>query len=255
LRVNKELREKAARVLNLLPVQPLEGLMLAIQGMGENLDNLPERLLASVQLSINKAMKDAQISKMIDIDMPISSVAFSPDGQSIVIGIYDNFLEWGTVRLWDWEGNSIGQPFQGHEDVVYSVAFSPDGKSIVSGSEDQTIRLWDLEGNLIAEPFVGHEKSVHSVAFSPDGKSIVSGSSDGTLRLWRGHWSEWLKVCCERLRYHPVFKNPETEEQKQACQTCHDYVWHPEIGADKLYHKGKKRLEEENYEEALSILN
>jgi hypothetical protein len=255
LRVNKELREKAARVLNLLPVQPLEGLMLAIQGMGENLDNLPERLLASVQLSINKAMKDAQISKMIDIDMPISSVAFSPDGQSIVIGIYDNFLEWGTVRLWDWEGNSIGQPFQGHEDVVYSVAFSPDGKSIVSGSEDQTIRLWDLEGNLIAEPFVGHEKSVHSVAFSPDGKSIVSGSSDGTLRLWRGHWSEWLKVCCERLRYHPVFKNPETEEQKQACQTCHDYVWHPEIGADKLYQKGKKRLEEENYEEALSILN
>ena len=39
----------------------------------------------------------------------------------------------------------------------------------------------------------------------------------------------------DRLRYHPVFKNPETEEQKQACQTCYDYVWHPEVGAEKLY--------------------
>ena len=75
------------------------------------------------------------------------------------------------------------------------------------------------------------------------------------MRLWSVDWLSWLKSGCDRLRYHPVFKNPETEEQKQACQTCYDYVWHPEIGADKLYQKGKKRLEEENYEEALSILN
>jgi hypothetical protein len=34
------LREQSARVSNLLPVQPLDGLVLAIQTMGLNLDKL-----------------------------------------------------------------------------------------------------------------------------------------------------------------------------------------------------------------------
>jgi WD40 repeat protein len=129
------------------------------------------------------------------------------------------------VRLWDIEGNPVGQPFQGHEHSVISVAFSPDGKFIVSGSGDKTVRLWDIAGNPVGQPFQGHENSVISVAFSPDGKLIVSGSRDNTVRLWRGGWRAWLEVCCNRLRYHPVFKNPQTEVEKQACETCQKYVW------------------------------
>lgn len=106
--------------------------------------------------------------------------------------------------------------FQGHENRVNSVAFSPDGKTIVSGSTDRTVRLWDLEGNQIDQPFQGHESSVNSVAFNPDGKTIVSGSGDPTIRLWRGvTWEDWLTICCDRIRYHPYFKNPQTEEAKR----------------------------------------
>ena len=150
----------------------------------------------------------------------VNSVAISPDGKLIVSCSYDN-----TVRLWDIDGNPISQPLRGHEDSVNSVAISPDGKLIVSGGEDKTVRLWDIEGNPIGQPFQGHESSVNSVAFSPDGKLIVSGSWDKTVRLWRGSWQGWLEVCCNRLRYHPVFKNPQTEVEKQACETCQKYVW------------------------------
>ena len=150
----------------------------------------------------------------------VTSVAFSPDGKLIVSGRADK-----TVRLWDIVGNPIGQPFQGHESYVFSVAFSPDGKLIVSGSWDKTVRLWDIDGNPIGQPFQGHEPPVSSVAFSPDGTLIVSGSQDKTVRLWRGGWQAWLQVCCDRLRYHRVFKNPETEVEKQACETCQKYVW------------------------------
>jgi WD40 repeat protein/energy-coupling factor transporter ATP-binding protein EcfA2 len=153
----------------------------------------------------------------------VNSVAFSPDGKLIVSGSGDN-----TVRLWDIEGNPVGQPFQGHEGYVNSVAFSPDGKLIVSGSDDKTVRLWDIQGNRVGQPFQGHEREVNSVAFSPDGKLIVSGSEDNTVRLWRGGWQAWLEVCCNRLRYHPVFKNPQTEVEKQACETCQKYVWSQE---------------------------
>ena len=110
-----------------------------------------------------------------------------------------------------------------------SVAFSPDGKQIVSGSADKTIRLWDLHGNQIGQPFQGHENWVWSVAFSPDGKQIVSGSDDQTIRLWRGgDWQGWLEVCCNRLRYHSVFKNPSDAPTREACEICRKYVWDKE---------------------------
>ncbi|MEM9219928.1 MAG: hypothetical protein AAGD25_37075, partial [Cyanobacteria bacterium P01_F01_bin.150] len=64
-------------------------------------------------------------------------VGFSPDGQRIVSGSLDN-----TVRLWDLNGNPIGEPFQGHTSWVYSVGFSPDGQRIVSGSADTTVKVW-----------------------------------------------------------------------------------------------------------------
>ena len=150
----------------------------------------------------------------------VTSVAFSQDGQTIVSGNWDN-----TVRVFDLKGSALGQPFQGHEDRVYSVTFSPDGQFIVSGSADKTVRLWDVSGNPIGEPLRGHEDSVNSIAISPDGRMIASGSGDGTVRLWRGGWQAWLEVCCNRLRYHPVFKNPQNEVEKQACETCQKYVW------------------------------
>jgi WD40 repeat protein len=114
-----------------------------------------------------------------------------------------------------------------------SVAFSSDGKSIVSGSEDKTIRLWDINGNPIGEPLRGHQAAVSSVAFSPDRQLIVSGSHDKTVRLWQaGTWENWLQVCCERLRHHSAFRNPEqigNLEQRQiaikACETCQKYIW------------------------------
>ena len=170
--------------------------------------------------------KDYQLSNSFQACGWIGSIAFSPDSQYLISGGFDD-----SLQLWNLEGHPIGEPFQGHENVVTSVAFSPDGKYIVSGSRDKTIRLWDLEGNTFNDPFGEHKEEVNSVAFSPDGKCIVSGSDDCTLRLWDvqplpgNDWETLLQVACNRLRYHPVFKNPQTEVEKQACETCRKYVW------------------------------
>jgi hypothetical protein len=107
----------------------------------------------------------------------VTSVAFTPDGKSIVTGSGDD-----TAKLWSLDGRLL-QTFQGHQEDVTSVAFAPDGKSIVTGSWDKTAKLWSLDGRLL-QTFQGHQEDVTSVAFAPDGRSVVTGSKDNTVKFW-----------------------------------------------------------------------
>ena len=66
----------------------------------------------------------------------VHSVAFSPDGRTVVSGSYDM-----TLKLWSVSGGECLKTFQGHRRYVCDVAFSPDGRTIVSGSNDMTLKL------------------------------------------------------------------------------------------------------------------
>ena len=110
----------------------------------------------------------------------VTSMALSPDGQQVVLGVTD-----GSLRLWEIDSGLLRRIFRGHVDVVLSVDFSSDGEQIASGSDDNTVRLWDVSSGTLVETFVGHEERVWSVAMHPDGKLIASGSWDGTVRLWK----------------------------------------------------------------------
>ena len=124
----------------------------------------------------------------------VYSVSFSPDGQTLASGSWDE-----TVRLWDVETGQQQALLEGHWDGVYSVSFSPDGATLASSSRDGTVRLWDVETGQQQAVLEGHWDGVTSVSFSPDGATLASSSWDGTVRLWEvatgqqqavleGHW-------------------------------------------------------------------
>ena len=149
----------------------------------------------------------------------IMSVAFSPDGRTLLSGSRDN-----TLKLWDAARGTLLRSIEGHKNgvatvvfspdgrtvlsggigalslwdrasgkrlrsfddngYVKSVAFSPDGRTLLSGQSDKTVKLWDVASGKLLRSFEGHAGGVQSVAFSPDGRSMLSGSEDKTLKLW-----------------------------------------------------------------------
>ncbi len=109
----------------------------------------------------------------------VTSVAFSPDGQRIVTGSWDQ-----TAKVWEAASGRELLKLEGHGAPIWCVAFSPDGQRIVTGSWDQTAKVWEAATGRPLLKLEGHSAPIRSVAFSPDGQRIVTGSWDQTAKVW-----------------------------------------------------------------------
>ena len=141
-----------------------------------------------------------QIKDTLELSGSVYSVAYTPDGASLVIvsshtvaytpdgaSLVTN-SDHGTVRLWDVDSGQIKDTLPEHTIWVNSVAFSPDGATLASSHMDYTVRLWDVPSRQIeiknSLTLPGHIVWSGSVAFSPDGATLASGHGDGAVRLW-----------------------------------------------------------------------
>jgi WD40 repeat protein len=136
----------------------------------------------------------------------VNSVAYSPDGTTIISGSGDK-----TIKLWDIASGNLLGTFKGHSHSVESVAFSSDGKTFVSGSLDLTVGLWDISKNRRIRTFK-HSDIVLSVMFSPDGDTIVSAGYDKVIQLWDAKKGRLSRTISGGLRYsRSVAYSPDTQ--------------------------------------------
>ena len=149
-----------------------------------------------------EASTGKEITRMI-YDGHVTSLAFSPDGQYVLLGFRD-----GMASLWD---ASTGKETVGiaHDAAVTSAVFSPDGKYVVSGSWDNTARVWEAAtGKEVSR--ITHEDVVTSVAFSPDGRYVVSGSRDYTARVWEAITGKEIVRMIHGLQVGSVAFSPDS---------------------------------------------
>ena len=154
---------------------------------------------------------------------PITDLAFSPDGESLVA------CSQAGVRVYAWPELQLQHKLKLRMPNPHDLAFSPDGErlAIVGGSPadngtvevfswperesiaqfydsadsemavlwtanhllvtsslDHQVRMWDLDTKSVTKKLSGHSRGVLAIASLPGQKSLISAGIDQSLRVW-----------------------------------------------------------------------
>src|SRR5260370_25695811 len=111
----------------------------------------------------------------------VVSVAFSPDGKTLVSAAADQ-----TVKLWNVETGqritTLTEPTKG----LNTVAFHPKGHELSAAGIDKMIRVYDWNGTAakLKRSSFAHDAPVLALVYSPDGGTLFSGSEDRRIKGW-----------------------------------------------------------------------
>ena len=162
----------------------------------------------------------------------VLSLAFTPDGKSLVSGSLDR-----SVRLWDVASGRHVRQLAGHRWRCDVVAVTPDGKSILSGGYDGCLRLQDRDGKtlrriLLDGPPEKQEKQgcgFSAVAIAPDGKTAVACCLD--IKGGPAKYQVWDLTTGKQLISRPdttsSFGNPQPEFSSDARLVLEDLPTKP----------------------------
>jgi WD40 repeat protein len=180
-----------------------------------------QHLLASGGRDRKVILWDLTRIKPISAFGSVSSLALSPDGQTLVAG-----TSTGSIRKWNMNRLSEGTLlFQNDDNPVFGITVTNDGKNVLFGdttgtvsllsldsspqtrklgrhpgvvndiaishanvaasASGDTIKLWDLESMKSVEP-QWHENTqgIEALALYSDGKTLVSGGKDKQIKIW-----------------------------------------------------------------------
>jgi dipeptidyl aminopeptidase/acylaminoacyl peptidase len=156
--------------------------------------------------------------------LPVTAVAFRPDGQELAVGGYNEITIWnpatgallrrigevdqrtfglaynndgtllaaasgtpgisGEVALFDPAQGKLVKVLGSMSDNALGVAFNPAGNKLAGCAADRSIRIWDVASGAEERVIEDHADWVMGIAWSPDGTKLASASRDKTAKVF-----------------------------------------------------------------------
>lgn len=156
--------------------------------------------------------------------LPVTGVAFSRDGQSLLVSGYHEVTEWrvsdgkllrrignvpqrvyaltlspdgkrlavaggqpgrlGEVREFDPASGKLVRVLAPAADAALAVAYRPDGKQLAVAAADNSLRIYDAQTGKLVKALASHADWVMAVAYSRDGRLLASASRDKSAKVY-----------------------------------------------------------------------
>lgn len=129
--------------------------------------------------SVRDFASGRQVEFMEVSDGQVSRVAFSADGNQLVIGRED-----GKLQLWDTQSRRWVDNWPAHNAAITALAVSPDGKMLAGGGEDRRVSLWDIATRRELAIIKGNGATINSIAWSHAGAKLAVAGDDRTVKVW-----------------------------------------------------------------------
>ncbi len=111
--------------------------------------------------------------------VPANTVAFAPDGKTIVLGAGD-----GPIHVINLADGKIIRTLAGHTAAVTGIAFHPTGTLMASCSKDRTVKLWNPAAPAPLKSLDGHTAWIEGLVFIEQGSKLATVSADQTVKIW-----------------------------------------------------------------------
>jgi WD40 repeat protein/DNA-binding SARP family transcriptional activator len=125
----------------------------------------------------------------------VYSVAFSPDGDRLAIGIQGG----NGTSVWDANTGKKIADLTGHQDSVQAILFSRNGKQVITGSADGMVKIWDAASGTELLTLTRQPAQITGIARSPDGTRLAVSIGDGNAGIFYLNINDLIKASQKRL--------------------------------------------------------
>jgi WD40 repeat protein len=128
-------------------------------------------------------LPDGELLTIYQAQAGIESVALSPKGNLLAVGVTRMQSTRHDIELWNTETGSIITTLSGPEYCyVYNLSFSSDGRALAVGLSVPMVRIWDVSDGT-ARIALPNAEGRDLVAFSPSGERLTTGYYGGA-QVW-----------------------------------------------------------------------